>query len=130
MIKRYGRFLLHAALPVVILFALVNLLDTAAYRYVLNYFIMSNYLFFFPFNEEQNWQQEQATVTSHQETLRRAREEYQLEMDSDSEPMTRSRAEAQERSIVLSDLFIQLVRNALLVIVAPIVFLYHYLGKN
>ncbi|WP_283590028.1 hypothetical protein [Ligilactobacillus saerimneri] len=130
MIKRYGRFLLHAALPVVILLALVNLLDTAAYRYVLNYFIMSNYLFFFPFNEEQNWQQEQATVTSHQETLRRAREEYQLKMDSDSEPMTRSRAEAQERSIVLSDLFIQLARNALLVIVAPIVFLYHYLGKN
>ena len=130
MIKRYGRSLLHAALPVVILLALVNLLDTAAYRYVLNYFIMSNYLFFFPFNEEQNWQQEQATVTSHQEPLRRAREEYQLEMDSDSEPMTRSRAEAQERSIVLSDLFIQLARNALLVIVAPIVFLYHYLGKN
>ena len=52
-LKDYGIALAKGLLPLVVAIALVNLINASNWQYLLNYYVICNYLTFYPYNLNQ-----------------------------------------------------------------------------
>lgn len=131
--KRYIISLEHGLASFIVLIALVNLIDFANWQLLLNYFLISNFFLFFPYNrelafrEQKKYYGENDNEDSHQRRTPSRREDdemlaYTMEVDADKRSKNQSDA--------LTALVTGFARNCLMIVIAPLVFLYTYLMSD
>lgn len=131
--KRYIISLEHGLASFIVLIALVNLINFANWQLLLNYFLISNFFLFFPYNrelafrEQKKYYGESDDEGSQQRRTPSRREDdemlaYTMEVDADK----RSR----NQSDALTTLVTGFARNCLMIVIAPLVFLYTYLMSD
>ncbi|GAJ25169.1 hypothetical protein JCM15457_23 [Liquorilactobacillus sucicola DSM 21376 = JCM 15457] len=135
--KEYGLSLVKALGSFIVLLLLLNLVKNTEWKLLLNYYLISNYIMLYPFNqrffEKKEGQKEEAT-----EQLSRTQRKNYTESDhaAEEEPKTMSRAKAAQankndpRELLLS-IGLSFVKYVFLIICAPIIFMQYYLlGKD
>ena len=115
--KYYSISLLKGLVPLIILLAVGNLLSTPNWKLLINYYLILNFLTFYPYNLELNgFNQKKSQKIKNDETI-----------------TPQSRQEMNTRKVStenVTKLLIFVVQFAGLIVIAPGQFIYYYLIKN
>lgn len=113
--KYYSVSLLKGLVPLIILLAIGNLWSAPNWRLLINYYLILNFLTFYPYNLELN--------KFNQKEIKKDKE--------DETPQSRQEMNTREISTEnVTKLLIFVVQFAGLILIAPGQFIYYYLIKN
>ncbi|KRM96671.1 hypothetical protein FC19_GL000969 [Liquorilactobacillus aquaticus DSM 21051] len=135
--KEYGISLLKALVSFIVLLALVNLIKNTNWELLLNYYLISNYIMLYPFNQR-FLEKKSVDIRENDEKLSRTRKSKDSgpRVDSNEEQDTMSRVKnvqtiKNDPRDLLMNTGLSFIKYVFLIICAPVIFMQFYLlGKN
>ncbi|KRL04947.1 hypothetical protein [Liquorilactobacillus oeni] len=127
-LKRYGKFLLHGALAFIFLLAVVQLFVHSSWKLMLEYYLVSNFLMLFPFNESKREGLETAAKEEKRGHFQRS-----SRMPHSSESLLSRQQRLQKETdlrTVLLDFFVQFIKYIFLQLCAPVIFMQQFLTEE
>ena len=121
-LKEYALSLAKGFLPLVVGLAIINLINVKDWQYLLNYYLISNYLAFYPYNLIVTTTKNEVVVEAD-EPLRRSKKQPVVE----DELGTLRRTRADKTSEILSSWVLAFGKHLVLLLLAPGLFLYNLL---
>ena len=129
-LKLYGVALLRVLAPFIVLMAIAVIMNTDSWKYLTEYFLVSNFFLFFPYiflkyrNDKDDSEENEDEIKYRRRSNRREEKDW-LETAED-----RDNAFRESSTHYLIVLVYGFVKYTILLVGAPIIFLYYMLFKN
>ena len=126
-LKEYALSLAKGFLPLVVGLAIINLINVKDWQYLLNYYLISNYLAFYPYNLIVTTTKNEVVVEAD-EPLRRSKKQPVVADELGTLRRTREEeTRADKTSEILSSWVLAFGKHFALLLLAPGLFLYNLL---
>lgn len=145
----YGFSLSKGIIPLVILLALVSLVNLKNWQLLFDYYLLSNYLAFYPFNlRQKKLAEENKSLKRRRRSLKQIDESDDiLEDEEQQENLSRRSKPSSSRHVnndehrklfsggdktkdILTDWCISFLKHTVLLLGAPLIFLYYFLEEK
>lgn len=136
--KDYGLSLLKALVSFIVLIAIVNLVRNTEWKLLLNYYLISNYIMLYPFNQRFLEKKSEGVQENDEQVHSRTRRNQKLEPKEDlngsgdtmSRVKTVQTAKNDPRDFLMN-IGLSFVKYVFLIVSAPVIFMQSFLlGKN